>query len=75
MADCNSTGPSAGDLWLDELCGVCDALGFVAHQVCEQQGQAGHLVGVASTLHVLQAYLRIQLDATPAEARGEVSHG
>jgi hypothetical protein len=26
-------------------------------------------------LHVLQAYLRIQLDATPAEARGEVSHG
>jgi hypothetical protein len=75
MANCNSTGPSAGDLWLDELCGVCDALDFVAHQVCAQQGMSRHLFGVASTLHVLQSYLRIQLASAPEETRGEVRHG
>ena len=75
MADCNSTGPRAGDLWLDELYGVCDALEFMAHQVCAQQGMSRHLVGVASTLHVLHSYLRIQLGSAPEEARGEVRHG
>jgi hypothetical protein len=58
-----------------ELETVCDALGFMAHQVCTQQGQPGHLLNVASTLHVLHAYLRIQLGAAPEEARGEVRHG
>jgi hypothetical protein len=75
MANCNSTGPRAGDLWLDELCGICDALDFVAHQVCAQQGKPAHLVGVVSTLHVLNSYLRIQLGSTPEQARGEVNHG
>jgi hypothetical protein len=76
MADFHSTGPrSAGDLWLNELCGVCDALEFMAHQVCTQQGMPKHLTGVASTLHVLHAYLRIQLGTAPEEARGEVRHG
>jgi hypothetical protein len=51
--------PERGDLWLNELCGVCDALEFMAHQVCAQQGATRHLVGVASTLHVLQSYLNI----------------
>ena len=75
MADCHSTGPSTGDLWLNELCGVCDALEFMAHQACAQQGATRHLVGVASTLHVLQSYLRIQLGTAPGEARGEMRHG
>jgi hypothetical protein len=76
MADTHCTDrPTVGDYWLTELESVCDALGFMAHQVCAQQGHPGHLVNVASTLHVLHAYLRIQLGTAPEEARGEVRHG
>lgn len=75
MANCNCTDHSLSDYWLTELETVCDALGFVAYQVCEQGGQSAHLPALASTLQVLHSYLRIQLGTAPADARGEVRHG
>jgi hypothetical protein len=66
MADCNCN-ERVPDYWLAELETICEALGFVAAQASEHRGTR-HSPGVASTLEVLHAYLRLML-------RKEVRYG